>query len=408
MEASEFYEPVPTPGPGPLAGIRVLEATTSWAGPMCGCVLADLGADVVKVELAGGEVARKVPPFLPGSDPPLSFMHATVNRNKRSVCLDLRTEAGREVFLDLARRSDVVLENFCAGTLDGWGLGYRGVRAVKDDIVYCSISGFGQWGPDHDRVAYDPLIQATAGFMSVNGEVGGEPVKAPTYLTDDISGLHGAVAILAALRHRSTTGEGQHLDVSMLDALLFQSSGHLTLGAIGADRRWGNEFSVAAPANAYECKDGRVFFGVLLDTQWKAMAQVIGGDELAANTDYHTTLGRIARRDELNALLGAWAAKRTKDEICDAMRAVAVPAAAVRTYAEAAADPHILARGMLVDVVQPDGSTQPITGPAAKFSRTPTSIRSAAPTGGAHTDEVLAEIGYQPDRIERLRAEGVL
>lgn len=188
--------------PGPLAGIRVVEATTSWSGPMCGCVLADMGADVVKVELADGELSRKVPPFLPGTEPPLSFMHATVNRNKRSLCLDLRSDAGRQVFFELARPSDVVVENFTPGTMDSWGLGYRDVRAAKEDIIYCSISGFGQWGPDHERVAYDPLIQATSGFMAMNGELGGAPVKAPTYLSDDISGLHGAIGVLRGAHPR--------------------------------------------------------------------------------------------------------------------------------------------------------------------------------------------------------------
>ena len=408
MKKSEFYEAGPSPVPGPLAGVRVVEATTSWSGPMCGCVLADLGADVVKIELEGGELARKVPPFLPGSDPPLSFMHATVNRNKRSLCLDLRGDAGREVFLDLARRADVILENFTAGTMDSWGLGYQAVRAVKEDIVYCSISGFGQWGPDHDRVAYDPLIQATSGFMAMNGEVGGAAVKAPTYLSDDISGLHGAIGVLGALCHRNATGQGQHIDVAMLDTVLFQSSGTLTMGAIGAEQRWGNEFPTVAPANCFECRDGQVYVVVVLDSQWRRLAEVMGGEELAANPDYHTIADRLARRDEVNTLTAEWAAKLTTDEVCAAMKAVSVPAAAVRTYTEASSDPHVLARGMLVDVPQPDGSVQPITGTAVKFSRTPTQIRTAAPVLGAHTDEVLAELGYPAERIKGLRAEGVI
>jgi formyl-CoA transferase len=335
-------------------------------------------------------------------------MHATLNRNKRSLCLDLRTPAGREVFLDVARRCDVVLENFCPGTMAEWGVGYADVRAVREDTVYCSISGYGQWGPDHDQVAYDPLIQATSGFMAVNGEIGGSPMKAPTFLADDISGLHGAIAILAALCHRHVTGEGQHLDVAMLDALLFQSSGHLTLGAIGAERRWGNEFSFGAPANCYECRDGQIFCGVLLDTQWKAVAFLVGGAELANHPAYATVPDRIARRDAVNAMVSEWVGKQTVAEVCAALRAVRVPVGKVRSYAETGADPHVVARGMLVDVVQPDGTTQFITGPAVKFSRTPTRIRTAAPSLGAHTDEVLAEVGYSAERTEALRADGVV
>ena len=406
MEKSEFFDPEPSPVPGPLAGLRVLEATTSWSGPMCGCVLADFGADVVKVELAGGEVGRKVPPFFPDVEPVLSVFHATVNRNKRSLCLDLRTGAGREVFLDLARTSDVLLENFCAGTMAGWGLGYDDVKAVKPDIVYCSITGYGQWGPDYRQVAYDPLIQARSGWLASNGEVGGQGVKAPTFLSDDIAGLHGVTGILAALWHRQSTGEGQHLDVAMLDALLFQSSGMLSVGAIGAEKRWGNEFSLAAPANVYECRDGRVYLGCLLDTQWKSLAGVIGGD-LAEEEPCGTILGRLSRRDGINTYVSDWTAKRTVAEVCRALRAVDVPVSPVNTYAEAATDSHVRERGMLVDVVQPDGSTVPITGPSVKFSRTPTSIRTPAAALGTHADEVLAELGYSPERIEALRSDGV-
>src|SRR5579885_2953709 len=171
MEKADFYRDARGDLPGPLAGIRVLEATTSWAGPMCGCILADLGADVIKVEDPAGEVGRRVPPFLPGASRPISFLHATVNRNKRSLTLDLRTSAGREIFLKLAKRSDIIVQNFRPGTFDKWSVGYQACREVKPDIIYVSISGFGQFGPAHDRVGYDPLAQAMSGFMSLNGPV---------------------------------------------------------------------------------------------------------------------------------------------------------------------------------------------------------------------------------------------
>ena len=235
MEKQQFLREATT-GAGPLEGLRVLEATTTWAGPMCACLLADLGADVVKIEQPGGEIARRVPPFLPGTDPPVSFMHATVNRNKRSLCLDLHVSEGRELFLSLAARSDVVVENFRPGTADRFGIGYEDVRRVRKDVVYVSISGFGQWGPEHDRPGYDPLAQAYSGFLSLNGDPNGPPVKAPTFLGDDLAGLHAALAVLAALRHRDRTGVGQHLDVSLLDAMLFQSTGYLTLGAMDVPR----------------------------------------------------------------------------------------------------------------------------------------------------------------------------
>src|SRR5215469_15746204 len=181
MEKADFYRDARQDLPGPLAGIRVLEATTSWAGPMCGCVLADLGADVIKVEDPAGEVGRRIPPFLPGATRPISFLQATVNRNKRSLTLDLRTPQGREIFLKLTRQADIVLQNFPPGTFDRWEVGYAACREVKPDIIYVSISGFGQFGPIHDRVGYDPLAQAMSGFMSLNGPVEGGPSKAPTF-----------------------------------------------------------------------------------------------------------------------------------------------------------------------------------------------------------------------------------
>ena len=202
MQKSEFYRDARRDLAGPLAGVRVLEATTTWAGPMCGCLLADFGADVIKVEHPDGEIARRSPPLLPGTDPPVSFMHATVNRNKRSLSLDLRRPEGLEIFLALAQRSDILIENFRPGTLARWGAGYEAVRRLRPDIVYVSISGFGQWGPLAERVGYDPLAQAASGFLSLNGSPDGEPVKAPTFLADDLAGLHAAFAALAALRHR--------------------------------------------------------------------------------------------------------------------------------------------------------------------------------------------------------------
>ncbi len=409
MEESEFFEPAAAPVVGPLAGVRVVEATTTVAGPMCGCILADLGADVVKIELPGGEVVRRMPPFLPGTDPPLSFAHAHVNRNKRALCLDLRTLEGREVFLDLARRSDAVVQNFRPGTMEGWGVGYAAVRAVKPDIVYASISGFGQYGPGHDQCGYDPLAQAASGFMSLNGDVDGGPVRAPTFLADDLAGLHAAVAVLAALHHRDRTGEGQHLDVALLDSLLFQSDGYLTVGALGVDQpRMGNEYPFAAPAAVFSAKDGSMYLGVLLDTHWKVLAGVLGRPDLADDAEHATIPGRLARRAAVNALVSDWAEQRTVAEITGILLAAGLPVAEVRTYAAAAADPHVRARGMLQDTVHADGSTLPITGPAAKFSRTPTRVRTPAPPLGAHSDEILGEIGYDADRIARLRADGIV
>ena len=409
MEKSQFYRDAYKGFPGPLTGVRVLEATTTWAGPMCACILGDFGAEVIKIEVPGGEVARRIPPFLGSAKRPVSFIHATVNRNKRSVTLDLRQPEGRDVFLRLAQNADIVVENFCPGTMDAWGIGYPAVQARKADIIFVSISAFGQFGPDAEHLGYDPLAQAASGFMSLNGDPNGSPTKAPTFLGDDLGGVHGALGALAALHHRDQTGEGQHVDVALQDALLFQSNGYLTLGALGLPlKRLGNEYGFAVPANVFECRDGCVYIGTLLDSHWRALVRLIGKPELGEHADFAALADRVRRRGEVNRLIAQWAAQWTVQEMLERCRAACVPIAPVRDYAQAARDPHVRERDMLQNVEQEDGSTAPITGPVAKFSRSPSRIRSGAPALGAQTDEVLREIGLPVAEIRALRDKGII
>ncbi|MFZ1889021.1 MAG: CoA transferase [Candidatus Binataceae bacterium] len=409
MEKSEFFRDARSDIPGPLAGVRVLEATTSWAGPMCACVLADLGADVIKVEDPHGEVARRLPPFLPNTNPPVSFAQATVNRNKRSLTLDLRTPRGRDIFIALAQRSDIVVQNFRPGTLDKWGVGFAECRRIKPDIIYVSISGFGQFGPIHDRVAYDPLAQALSGFMSLNGAVDGSPIKAPTFLCDDLAGLHGAIAALAALRHRAVTGEGQHCDVALLDAMLFQSNGYPTLGALGiAPPRMGNEFGFSVPANTFHCRDGIVMLGTLLDSHWKVLARLVGRPELGDDPEYAQIAKRITHRGECNAMVARWCSERTVEQVVEICAREAIACEPVQTYADAASNPHVLSRDMLQPTAQEGGASAPIVGPAAKFSRTPTRVRTGSAALGAHNDEILETLGIGEAERKRLKADGVI
>ena len=410
MRKLDFYREARTDLTGPLQGIRVLEATTSWAGPMCGCLFADLGADVIKVEAIEGEVGRRVGPFVTGEHSTVSFLHATVNRNKRSLTLDLHDPAGRALFLKLAARADVVIQNFRPGTLDKWGVGYEHCRAVKPNIIYVSISGFGQFGPSHDRPGYDPVAEATSGFMSLNGSPEGGPVRCATYLGDDLAGLHGALSALAALRHRDQTGEGQHIDVSLMDAILFQSNGYLTLGAIGhpALRRLGNRSLFSAPVDAFPCLDGHVFIAVLLEPHWRALVRIIGRTEMAEDPRFATMDARHQNREATDAAVAAWTQTRKVAEVEQTFAAAGVPAAAVRSYAQAAADPHVIERDLLQMVEQEDGRTVPLTGPAAKFSRTPIKVRRRAAKLGEHTDEILTELGVSPAERARLRANKVV
>jgi len=410
MRKPDFYREARSDLTGPLQGIRVLEATTSWAGPMCGCLFADLGADVVKVEAIEGEVGRRVGPFLTGEGSRVSFLHATVNRNKRSLTLDLRNPEGRALFLKLAARSDVVVQNFRPGTFDKWGIGYEHCRAVKPDIVYVSISGFGQFGPAYDRPGYDPVSEAASGFMSLNGSPDGPPVRCATYLGDDLAGLHGALSALAALRHRDQTGEGQHIDVSLMDSILFQSNGYLTLGALKhpALRRLGNRSLFSAPVDAFACADGYIFVAVLLEPHWRALTRLIGRPDMAVDPRFATMAARHEHREETDAAVAAWMKTHRVADVERIFAEAGIPAAGVRSYADAANDPHVHERDMLQLIEQEDGKSVPITGPAAKFSRTPTKVRRRAAKLSEHTDEILAELGIDSAERKRLRAEKVI
>jgi formyl-CoA transferase len=390
VRQEDFYRDARDDLAGPLDGVRVLDVTKVWSGPLASCVLADLGADVIRVELPYGRDGE-VPPQIPGTG--LSWFRQTVHRNKRSVGLDLREPAGRAAFLALVGRADVVVENYKPGTLHGWGVGYADCRRVRPDIVFVSITGWGQYGPDAHLPAYDPVVQAAAGWMALNGEPDGAPVRAPTFLADELAGLYGAIGALAALAHRSRTGEGQHVDVSMLDALLAGSCGLLTLAATGAPpRRWGNETDFVVPSNVYACGDGHVYLAVALDKHWRALAALMGRPELARAGGFATNAERLANRDAVNAVVADWCAGQTTAGAVGALAAAGIVAAQVRTLAEVAGDRHVAERAMLQPTTLHNGTRALITGPAVKFSRTPIRVRTGAPAPGADTAEVLAEV----------------
>ena len=390
MRKQDFYRDAQPGSDGPLAGIRVLGVTKVWSGPLATCVLADLGADVIDIELPTGRDGA-VPPNIPGTG--LSWFRETVHRNKRSVALDLREPAGRQDFLRLVATADLVVENYKPGTLDGWQVGYSDCRQVRPDLVFVSISGWGQYGPNEHLPAYDPAIQAAAGWMALNGEPDGPPLRAPTFLADDLVGLHAAIGALAALAHRDRTGQGQQVDVSMMDALLFSSSGLPTLAATGAPPpRLGNETDFVVPSNVYACQDGHLYLAVALSKHWRALTEVLGAPELASAPGYRTNAQRLANRSAINSLVARWCAGRPVAGAVAALAERGLVVAPVRTLTEAVADPHVAAREMLQQTVLSDGSSAPLVGPPVKFSRTPTRIRHAAPAPGADTAEILGDL----------------
>ena len=406
MEKSQFFAEARPDSVGPLVGIRVIDITTSWSGPMASCVLADLGADVIKVEAPGGEVTRRLPPDLPGTS--LGYVNQAVNRNKRSVTVDLHVEAGRKLFLELVATADVVVENFRAGTLASWGLGYHHCRAVKADIIYVSITGWGQFGPLCDRAGYDPAAQAFSGWMSLNGEPEDKPCKAATWICDDLAGLHGTIGALAALRHRDETGEGQHVDVSLLDAVLFQSNGLPTLAAMGHPvPRMGSEVESAVPVNSYACADVYIYLDIVLDAHWAILCEVMGCPELGGAPGFKTIRERTTNRVAVNDVVARWFATQPAATAIALVGDAGLTISKINTYAEAVAHPHVTARGMLTDVTLQDGSVAPLVSPPVKFSRTPTTIRLAPAALGAHTEQLLEELGYDRERRAQLSADGV-
>jgi formyl-CoA transferase len=408
MDSEAFYSASPSELDGPMHGVRVLDITTAWAGPQAGCLLADLGCDVIHIDLPGSSGGSNFVPNLPGTS--LSWTHQTVNRNKRSLTVDLRTPAGADVVLELLADIDIVVENFKPGTLSRWGIGFEQCRAVKPDIVYVSISGYGQFGPWSDQPGYDPATLAVSGWMSLNGEVDGVPTKSPTFLADDLAGLHAALASLAALRHRDRTGEGQHVDVSLFDSILYQSCGFPTLAAMGYEfTRLGNEVLPSVPANSYRCADGLdLYMGVALDSHWKILCRLIGQDELGDDERFATAAQRVVNRVAVNELLAAWFSTVTRKDALARCSAAGLVVAPVNTYAEAVATEHAAQRGVLVDVELSDGSVAPIVAPPVRFSRTRTRIRRRAPRIGEHTEEILREAGMGSERIADLRDAGVI
>jgi crotonobetainyl-CoA:carnitine CoA-transferase CaiB-like acyl-CoA transferase len=379
--------------PPPLAGLRVVDLSRVLAGPYCTMLLADLGADVVKVELpgVGDETRRWGPPFAADGE---SAYYLSVNRNKRSLTVNLRESAGRDVLHRLLARADVLVENFRPGALDEMGLGYAALHDRYPRLIYGTISAFGSRGPRREQPGYDFAIQALGGIMSITGEPDGEPSKVGVAVVDITAGLHALVAILAALR----AGRGQHVEVSLFQSqlawLVNVASGYLVSGR--EPRRWGNAHPQIVPYQTFRGADGWVAIACGNDAQFRALCGVLG---LEADARFATNPLRVEHREELVARLSALMAGRAVGELLAALEAARVPCAPVNTVAQALADPQAEALG----VVLGSGVRWPF-----ELSDTPAELRREPPGLGEHTDEVLAELGYDPEAIARLREGGAV
>jgi crotonobetainyl-CoA:carnitine CoA-transferase CaiB-like acyl-CoA transferase len=404
--------------PGPLAEIRVFDMSRVLAGPSCAQLLGDLGADVIKVERPGeGDDTRKWgPPYLKdtqGRDTTESAYYLSANRAKRSLTLDFTKSAGRDLARRLIACSDVLIENYKVGTLAKHGLGYPELRAEFPRLVYCSITGFGQTGPYAPRAGYDYLIQAMGGIMSLTGEPGGEPMKVAVAIADLMAGMYSSVAILAALRHRDATGEGQHIDMALLDTqiawLANLGQGYLTSGDLPA--RLGNAHATVVPYQVFETSDGHIVVAIGNDGQFRKFCDFAGAPALAQDPRFATNPARIRQRDELIPEMSGIIARQSSAYWIRELERVGVPCGPINDLAQVFADPHVQARGMMVELPHPAAGGEPtrlIANPI-KLSHTPIQYDRAPPMLGQHTDEVLRELlDLSAAEIAALRNDGVI
>jgi crotonobetainyl-CoA:carnitine CoA-transferase CaiB-like acyl-CoA transferase len=394
--------------PGPLAGMRVLELAQIMAGPTCGMMLADLGADVIKVEkLPGGDDARGYSePRVNGSSAPFLIM----NRNKRGMALDLKHPRGREVLLRLVKRADVLTENFRRGTLEKFGLGYDALARENPGLIYCAVSGFGRDGPLADRGGFDLIAQGFAGLMSITGEPGRAPVKSGNPVADINAGILAFGGILAAYIHKLKTGRGQLVDTSLMEAALQQTYWQAAIFfATGASPGpTGSAHVLTAPYQAFRAKDGWINIGGANQANWERIAEVLGHPEWRDDPRFATNAARMRNIGELAALMEAVLVRRSKAEWITAFDASGVPCGPVHDVGEALNDPQTLARGMVVELPHPQAGATKALGCPVHFSETPARIDRPAPLLGEHTREVLRESGYSEGEIDALVADRVV
>lgn len=398
----------PSPPTGPLAGLRVLDLSRILSGPFATMIFADLGAEVIKLEnpLTGDDTRQWAPPYQ--GDQSAYFL--AVNRNKRGIAVDLKSEQGRDIALRLAEHADVVVENFRPGTAARLGLGYDELTARNPRLIYASISGFGQTGPYAAQPGYDAIAQALGGLMSVTGETDGEPVRVGNSAADIGAAMWAVIGILAALHARDTTGRGDWIDISLLDGqiawLTYLAGGYFASGEV--PRRYGSAHPSIVPYQALRTGDGHLMVAVGNDTLWRRFAPLLGLPELVDDPRFATNPDRVIHRGELIPLIEAALAARGSAEWADALSQVGIPAGAINNVDAALVHPQVQARDMVLTAEHPTAGTLRMTGSPIKLSHHTTTVRRPPPTLGEHTDEVLGELGYSAADIAALRDSGVV
>lgn len=401
---------------GPLAGLKVLDLSRVLAGPWTTQILGDLGAEVFKIEQPGqgDDTRRWGPPFLDDGSKDAAY-YLCANRNKQSVAINLADPRGAALIRQIAMDCDIVVENFRVGGLEKYGLDYQSLSKINPKLIYCSITGFGQDGPYKDRGGYDFLIQGMSGLMSItgrpDGEAGGGPMKVGIPISDLVTGLYSAISILAAVAHRDRTGEGQHIDMSLLDTqvslLANQASNYLNGGMI--PRRLGNEHPNTVPYQDFSCSDGDILVALGNDRQFRSFCELIGRPDLPDDPRFidngHRSPNRKALQDEMRPAIAKW----KSDDLIAAMEAAKLPGGRVNEIPDILADEHIAARGVIKDMVRSDGTAVKVLGYPGKFSKTPADYRRAPPRSGEDTRDVLTDVlGLSEAQVSTLVEAGVI
>ena len=391
-----------------LDGVRVLDLSRVIAGPWCGAMLADMGADVLKVEGVNDlDESRTWPPHKDGE----SAAYLLFNRNKRGMTLDLKAPEGVAIVKQLAATVDVVIENFRTGTMESFGLGYDALSAINPRLIYCSISAFGRTGPRKDSAGYEALMQAFSGIMSITGEPGGAPVRAGVSFLDLSTGIITAFGVVNALLYRERTGRGQRVDGSLLETavslLAFHAEGYLLTGAI--PKALGSGHPSLSPYRTFRCKDGQwIFIAAANDRFWGRLAPALGLTELGGDPRFAKNVDRVKHRAELEAILERTIGGMEREPLLKALEEAGVPATPVNTVDQVMEDPQTSARGMIDRVIHPVLGEIPVVSTPVKFSVMQAGVRTAAPLRGQHTQAVLEQLGYSPEEIAALRARKVV
>jgi formyl-CoA transferase len=403
-----------------LQHIRVLDLSRVLAGPWCSQNLADLGADVIKIERpgAGDDTRSWGPPYLrdaDGHDTSEAAYYLAANRGKRSVTLDIASTEGQEIIRKLARQSDVVLENYKVGQLKKYGLDYESLKREKSDLVYCSVTGFGQDGPYAQRAGYDFIVQGLGGFMSITGErdalPGGGPQKAGIAIADLMTGMYATIAIMAALTHRDRTGEGQYIDMALLDVqvAMLANMGSNYLASGNAPVRWGNAHPNIVPYQTFATSDGHIIVAVGNDGQYAKFVEAGGHPELSSDARFASNPLRVRNRETLVPILADMVKTKTKQEWISELEAAGVPCGPINNLEEMFDNPQVKARELQVDLPHPSGGTARIVRSPMNLSATPTRCDMPPPTLGQHTDQVLRDLlGHSEEEITALRDKGVV